>query len=126
MHLGRLFERFTEFARFLAPSTRTPHSRGVRPSSTTRTGLGLRNANRIFFTSLNTCELCGTRFTDDRHKDGHFNSCQKLPNFDKIGSLEDELFGARIHHYAPSQRLAGANLSMIGPLHNFLGLFNSK
>src|ERR1700753_2872029 len=37
--------------------------------------------------SLNACELCGTWFTNDDHKDDHLNSCPKLPTFHKIGNL---------------------------------------
>jgi len=47
---------------------------------------------------LNYCELCGTRFTDDNHKDRHPDSCPKLPAFHKIGSLKSEPFGKDDRH----------------------------
>ena len=46
--------------------------------------------DHIVFHRLASCELCGTRFTDDDHKDSHLNSCPKLPRFHEIRSLESE------------------------------------
>ena len=38
---------------------------------------------------LRLCELCGMRFIDDDHKDGHLNSCPKLPIFHEIESFNN-------------------------------------
>ena len=42
------------------------------------------------YNRLTLCELCGTRFIDDDHKDDHLNSCPKLPTFHEIGSFGSE------------------------------------
>lgn len=64
----------------------------------------------MLFDSLNACELCGTWFTDDSHKEDHLNSCPKLPIFDEIGSSEDEPSSKHNCFYAPSQWSSYANI----------------
>jgi len=39
---------------------------------------------------LRLCELCGTRFVDDDHKDEHLSSCPNLPTFHDIESFNAE------------------------------------
>ena len=39
---------------------------------------------------LKFCELCGTRFIDEDHKDEHLNSCPKMPIFHDIESFSSE------------------------------------
>ena len=42
------------------------------------------------YNRLRLCELCGTRFIDDEHKDEHLNTCPKLPTFDEAESFDGE------------------------------------
>ena len=46
-----------------------------------------------WYNRLKLCELCGTRFIDDDHKDDHLNSCPKLPTFHEIESFGSEVPG---------------------------------
>jgi len=59
------------------------------------------STDRVASNRLNSCELCGTWFTDDGHKDDHLNSCPKLPTFHKIPRSESEPSGK--HNYCVSR-----------------------
>ena len=44
---------------------------------------------------LRLCELCGTRFIDDDHKDEHLNSCPNRPTFHEVENFNNKPPGKR-------------------------------
>ena len=67
---------------------------------------------------LRLCELCGTWFTNDEHKDDHLNSCPKLPTFHEIESFNNEPPCECTLRF--SRYLRVLMLSLVGPLQNLL------
>ncbi|KAF9647696.1 hypothetical protein BDM02DRAFT_2529030 [Thelephora ganbajun] len=64
--------------------------RGCYDALPTRQAYACHVHIHLIHEGLRLCELCGTRFIDDDHKDEHLGSCPKLPTFHEIESFSSE------------------------------------